>query len=86
MSSVVVIGAGLGGLAAASRLAARGWTVDLFDRQPGPGGKASSETWDGFRFDTGPSLFTLKSVFSELFDFCGSNLDEHLKLTALDPI
>lgn len=63
---VAVIGAGIGGLAAAARLAAKGFRVEVFEKQPGPGGKMSEIRHEGYRFDTGPSLFTLPHSIDEL--------------------
>lgn len=77
MSRVVVIGAGVGGLAAAARLAAQGHRVELHERSPTHGGKLGEYRRDGFTFDTGPSLLTLPGVFEELFADTGgpSGLD-----------
>lgn len=83
---VAVIGAGLGGLAAAVRLASKGYDVSLFERRATPGGKAGSINLGGYRFDTGPSLFTMRPVFEELFECAGERLEDHLDLVPLDPI
>ncbi len=84
--TAAVIGAGLGGLACAARLAAAGWTVDLYERRVETGGKAGSVRIGGYRFDTGPSLFTMRHVFEELFADCGERMDDHLSLIPLDRI
>lgn len=65
-SRAVVIGAGVGGLAAAIRLAEGGHDVEVHERAAHPGGKLGLYQRDGFRFDTGPSLLTLPQVFAEL--------------------
>lgn len=83
---VVVIGAGIGGLSAAIRLAAAGYRVDVFDKQGGPGGKAFTERQGSYRFDTGPSLFTLAPVFRQLFQETGRSLDDYLTLKPLKEI
>jgi phytoene desaturase len=83
---VIVVGAGLGGMATSIRLAAAGYDVTVFDGRPGPGGKAFSETLGPYRFDTGPSLFTLKPVFDDLFAAAGRNLDDYLRVRKLDHI
>lgn len=84
--TAIVVGAGLGGLAAAIRLAAAGWRVRVYEKQPGPGGKAFSETHGTYRFDTGPSLFTMKPVFEALFAAAGRRLEDYLTLTPLERI
>jgi phytoene dehydrogenase-like protein len=84
--SVVVIGAGVGGLATAARLAAAGHAVTVVERSGVVGGKLGGYWRDGFRFDTGPSLLTLPQVFADLFAATGSPLADHLDLVPLDPI
>jgi phytoene desaturase len=84
MSRVVVIGAGVGGLAAAARLAAQGHRVQLHERADTHGGKLGEYRRDGFRFDTGPSLLTLPQVFDELFADTGGPAAE-LVFDPVDP-
>lgn len=79
---VAVIGAGVGGLAAAIRLAAAGHDVTVLERSGGVGGKLASYERDGFRFETGPSLLTLPTVFDELLTLAGLRLVDPI---ALDP-
>ncbi|GAA0424825.1 phytoene desaturase [Actinoplanes capillaceus] len=66
MSEIVVIGAGVGGLAVALRLATAGHRVTVHERAARPGGKLGVHERDGYRFDTGPSLLTLPDVFADL--------------------
>ncbi|HEX8629543.1 MAG TPA: phytoene desaturase family protein [Catenuloplanes sp.] len=66
MSRIVVVGAGVGGLTAAGRLAAAGHQVSVYEQADVVGGKLGRFTRDGFTFDTGPSLFTLPQVFDDL--------------------
>jgi phytoene desaturase len=82
---VVVIGAGMGGLAAAARLAARGHEVTVVEQGPTYGGKLASYERDGFRFDLGPSLFTLPAIYRDLFLKTGGPLEDHIDLVDLDP-
>jgi phytoene desaturase len=71
MSRVVVIGAGLGGLAAAARLGAAGHDVTVYESAPAVGGKLGVLDRDGFTFDTGPSLLTMPAVLAQLFTDTG---------------
>lgn len=82
----IVIGAGIGGLATASLLAAKGLIVTLFEQNSTPGGKMQQWESEGFRFDTGPSLFTMPFILEKLFKKCGHNLFDHLTLIEPDPL
>jgi phytoene desaturase len=82
----VVVGGGLGGLAAAVRLASKGWRVEVCEQGPRLGGKMNTFERGGFRFDTGPSLITMPRVFEELFEAAGSSLSRHVKLTNVRPL
>ncbi|MCK0174204.1 NAD(P)/FAD-dependent oxidoreductase [Mycolicibacterium sp. F2034L] len=83
MSGVVVIGAGLGGLAAAARLAAAGHRVRVFESAPTVGGKLGVVERDGFTFDTGPSLLTIPDLLTELWHDTGG--PSGLSPIAVDP-
>ena len=83
--SVTVIGGGLGGLAAACTLAARGHAVTLLERNEWLGGKAAVLKEDGFRFDMGPTILTLPSVLRRIFAEANKPMDEYLDLVELDP-
>ena len=78
--SVVVVGAGIGGLAAAVRLAAAGLPVTLCEAAPGVGGKMRTLPSAAGPVDAGPTVLTLRGVFDELFDVAGTTLDAHLEL------
>ncbi|ETX15920.1 phytoene dehydrogenase [Roseivivax halodurans JCM 10272] len=81
----VVIGAGLGGLASAMRLGAKGYRVTVIDRLDVPGGRGSAIWQDGHRFDLGPTIVTVPQLFRELWAACGRDFDEDVDLRALDP-
>ncbi len=81
--TIGIIGSGIGGLAVAIRLALRGCSVTVFEQSATPGGKISTLTSDGFRFDTGPSLFTLPALVEELFMLAGKNMNDYLRVDSL---
>lgn len=82
---VGVIGGGLGGLAAACTLAARGHRVTLFEKNPWLGGKAAVLEETGFRFDMGPTILTVPAVLRRIFAEANRRLEDHLDLIRLDP-
>ncbi len=82
---VGVVGGGLGGLAAACTLAARGHDVVLFEANPWLGGKAAVLESDGFRFDMGPTILTMPSVLRRIYAEAGRRLEDELELVELDP-
>ena len=86
MSRVVVVGAGMGGLAAAARLASLGHEVTVCERSTDVGGKLGRLEVGGHVFDTGPSLLTLPQVFRDLFADTGAPLDSVLTLQPVEPI
>src|SRR5215213_3408065 len=86
MKRAVIIGGGLGGLAASLRLAARGWQVTLCERGATFGGKMNTWSDRGFRFDTGPSLITMPWVFEELFQIAGTSMRDHVELLRIEPL
>ena len=84
-SSAVVIGAGLGGLSAAMRLGSKGYSVTVIDRLDRVGGRGSSVTKNGFRFDLGPTILTVPQVFEKLWKDCGKDFARDVELVPLDP-
>jgi phytoene desaturase len=82
---VVVVGAGMGGMAVAARLAVKGHDVTVIEQAPTYGGKLGSFERGGFVFDTGPSLLTLPAVYRDLFNKTGGPLEEAIDLIELDP-
>jgi phytoene desaturase len=83
---VVVIGGGIGGLSAAIHLAAAGAHVTVLEQNAAVGGKMSEIAQDGFRWDTGPSVITMRPVFEALFAAAGRNLRDYLTLLPVDPL
>jgi phytoene desaturase len=83
--TAIVIGSGFGGLAAAIRLSARGWRVQVLERLPTPGGRARVHEQDGFRFDAGPTIITVPHLFEELWALVGRKLSDDVELKSLDP-
>lgn len=81
----IVIGAGLGGLSAAIRLATSGWAVTVFEAMGRPGGKAGFVELDGIRVDTGPSVLTMPDVFDELFSSAGEHRQDHVSWIEASP-
>ncbi len=81
----VVIGAGLGGLAAAIRLGARGYRVTVLDRLAEAGGRARVHKQDGFVFDAGPTVVTAPFLFEELWSLCGKKFSDDIDLRAVTP-
>ena len=83
---VVIVGAGIGGLSAAIRLASAGRRVIVLEQNTATGGKMSQISQDGFRWDTGPSVITMRHVFEDLFEAAGRRLDDYLTLLPVDPL
>lgn len=82
---VIVVGGGLGGLATACTLAARGYAVVLCDKNDWTGGKAAVHEEAGFRFDMGPTILTIPAVLKRIFDEANQPLETALDLVPLDP-
>ncbi len=82
---VVVIGAGLGGLAIAIRLQSRGYRVTLCERRDQPGGRAAVYRDQGFVFDAGPTVVTAPWLIQELWELAGRRADDAVRFVRLDP-
>lgn len=84
-AKALIVGAGFGGLAAALRLLAKGYRVEVVDRLDGPGGRARTFERDGFRFDAGPTVLTAPHLFDELFALFGKRLSDYVELLPVTP-
>jgi phytoene desaturase len=82
---VVVVGAGLAGLAAALHLAGRGRQVTVVEREAWPGGRAGQADIDGYRLDTGPTVLTMPDIIDDLFAAVGETRARRLTLLPVDP-
>lgn len=82
---IVVIGAGVGGLAASALLARGGARVTLLEKEPIVGGRAGLLTIDGYTWDTGPSWYLMREAFDQFYALMGTSVAEQLDLIELDP-
>lgn len=82
---IAIVGAGVGGLATAARLAKQGYSVDIFEKLGECGGRNHLLEDKGFKFDMGPSFVLMPDFFEEVFSYCGEDLKEYLNLRAIDP-
>ena len=78
-----IIGAGIAGIASSIRLANKGYKVSVYEANAYPGGKLSEVLQDGYRFDAGPSLFTLPELVEELFALSGDRTKDHFRYQRL---
>lgn len=83
--SVLIIGAGIGGIAAAARLAKNGYSVTVVEKNEQPGGRCGQFVRQGHRFDIGPTLFLMPEVWEETFAALGERMSDHLDLRRIDP-
>jgi phytoene desaturase len=83
---ILILGAGIGGLSAAIHLAASGYNVTVLEQNPAVGGKMAEVTENGFRWDTGPSVITMRGVFEDLFRAAGRRLEDYLTLLPVEPL
>jgi len=84
LKKAIIIGSGIGGIATSIRLSVKGYDVAIYEGNDVPGGKLSQFYMDGYRFDFGPSLFTLPLLVDELFNLAGIDPREHFNYTKLD--
>ncbi|OOQ58863.1 1-hydroxycarotenoid 3,4-desaturase CrtD [Mucilaginibacter pedocola] len=82
----IIIGAGVAGIATAIRLAIKGYAVEVFEANSYPGGKLSEIEQNGYRFDAGPSLFTMPQYVDELFELAGKTPADYFRYQKLDVV
>ncbi len=82
---VIIIGAGIGGIATANLLAKAGYDVEVYEKNNMPGGRAGVYETKGFRFDTGPSWYLMPEVFSHYFSLLEKDINKEIKLAKLNP-
>ena len=86
LNQTVVVGAGIGGLSAAIRLALAGQSVIVLEKNDAVGGKMSQIETMGYRWDTGPSVITMRHVLEDLFNAAGRKMSDYLTLVPVDPL
>ncbi|HMP29369.1 MAG TPA: phytoene desaturase family protein [Saprospiraceae bacterium] len=86
INKVIIIGAGIAGLSSAVRMAARGYQVEVFEATDKIGGKLNQFELNGYRFDAGPSLFTMPQYVTELFTIAGKQGSDYFQYDSLDVI
>ncbi len=86
MKRVIVIGAGVAGLAAAARLQHAGYEVTLFEKEPLVGGKMNQIREEGFTFDVGPTIVMMPELYREVFETCGRNADDYIPMEKVEPL
>ena len=84
MKKAIIIGSGIAGIASAIRLQNKGYAVKVLEKNSYPGGKLTQLSGKGFRFDAGPSLFTMPNLVTELFTLCGKTATDYFKYDQLD--
>ena len=83
---IIVIGAGVAGLASAIRLQHAGYQVELFEKEALPGGKMHRIEKDGFTFDLGPTIVMMPELYREVFELCGRDPDDYIPMHKLEPM
>jgi phytoene desaturase len=82
----VIVGAGVGGIATAIFLAQKGFAVEVFEKNPNPGGRCGQLVQDGHRFDLGATILLMPSIYRQVFNALGLDMDIELETTSLEPV
>jgi len=85
-NSVIIIGAGIGGITAAIYLARQGYRVKIFEKNTAPGGRCGILIKDGHRFDIGPTFIMMPNVFEDIYTSLGRNIYDELNLLQIEPL
>ena len=83
--TAIIVGAGLGGIATAARLARSGYEVTVLEKNDAPGGRCGRLVREGHRFDLGATLFLMPEVFAQTYAALGERMEDHLDLRRIDP-
>jgi phytoene desaturase len=83
---VVIIGAGVGGIATATFLAQQGFAVEVYEKNASPGGRCGQMIQDGHRFDLGATILLMPSLYRKVFSALGLDMDKELETTSLEPV
>ncbi|WP_430786571.1 phytoene desaturase family protein [Virgibacillus flavescens] len=84
--TVIVVGAGVAGLASAVRLQHAGYDVELYEKESIPGGKMNKIEQDGYQFDLGPTIVMMPELYREIFELTGRDPDDYIPMEKLDPM
>ena len=82
---IIIIGAGIGGLSLATRLAKSGFLVKIIEKNAKPGGRCNYLEKDGHLLDSGPTVFMMKEVYTKTFADIGEKMDDYIDLIRVDP-
>ncbi len=82
----VIIGAGTGRIATAAFLAKEGFDVEVYEKNPNPGGRCGQMTQNGYRFDLGATILLMPSIYREVFSALGMDMDKELETSSLEPV
>jgi phytoene desaturase len=85
-TKAVIIGSGVGGIATAVFLARKGYDVEIFEKNPNPGGRCGQMIREGHRFDLGATILLMPSLYRDVFSALGLDMDEELEAQKLDPL
>lgn len=83
---VIIVGAGVAGLAAGIRLLSEGYDVEMFEKQSMVGGKMNQIEEEGFKFDVGPTIIMMPHIYRDVFKAAGKDPDDYIPMKELDPI